>query len=180
MKFLDLITTRQSCRSYSSQPVEHEKIERCLEAARLAPSACNAQSWYFIVLDDPLLKDAVARATFNSIVGFNKFALQTPVMVVVISEPQKLIPYLGSQLKGIPYRLMDIGIAAEHFCLQAVEEGLGTCLIGWFNERKIKTILKLTKSKKVELVIALGYAARGDKLRKKVRKKLNQMRQYNI
>ncbi|MBN1798743.1 MAG: nitroreductase family protein [Spirochaetales bacterium] len=180
MKFLDLIANRQSCRSYSSRPVEHEKIERCLEASRLAPSACNAQPWYFIVLDDPVLKEAIARATFSSLVGFNKFTLQAPVMIVIISEPQNLIPCIGSQLKGIPYRLVDIGIAAEHFCLQATEEGLATCLIGWFNERKIRNILKLTKSKKIELVISMGYAAQSDKLRKKVRKKIDQMRQYNI
>jgi nitroreductase len=180
MKFRDLITARQSCRSYSSRTVEREKIERCLEAARFAPSACNAQPWYFIVLDDPVLKEAVAKATFSSVVSFNKFTLQAPVMVVIISEPQKLIPYVGSQLKGIPYRLMDIGIAAEHFSLQATEEGLGTCLIGWFNERKIRNILKLPKPKKIELVISLGYADRNDKPRKKVRRKIDHIRQYNI
>jgi nitroreductase len=180
MRFLDLITARQSCRSYSSRPVEREKIERCLEAARLSPSACNSQPWYFIVLDDPALKDEVAKATFSSLVGFNKFTLQAPVMAVVLSEPRKLVPAVGSQLKGIPYRLIDIGIAAEHFCLQAAEEGLGTCLIGWFNEKKIKNALKLPPWKKIELVISLGYAAPHDKTRKKVRKKIDQIRQYNV
>jgi nitroreductase len=180
MKFFELITLRRSCRSYSSRPVEREKIERCLEAARLAPSACNAQPWYFIVVDDPPLKDDIARATFSSLVSFNKFTTKAPVMTVVLSEPQKLIPYVGSQLKGIPYRLMDIGIAVEHFCLQAAEEGLGTCIIGWFNEKKIKRALKLSASKKVELVISLGYAARSDTIRKKMRKKLDQIRQYNV
>ncbi|MEJ2664033.1 MAG: nitroreductase family protein [Spirochaetia bacterium] len=184
MDFLKLSQMRRSCRAYSAKPVERGKIERCLEAARLAPSACNAQPWYFVVVDDPALKEAVAKATFSPIVGFNKFTLQAPVMIVITSEPQKLIPFVGSQLKGIPYRLLDIGITAEHFCLQAAEAGLGTCMIGWFNERKIKAALKLSRSRKVELLISLGYAADKNSTRstthRKHRKKLQQMRRYNI
>jgi nitroreductase len=180
MRFLDLVKKRQSCRKFAPKRVAREKIERCLEAARLAPSASNAQPWYFIVADEPRLKESLAKSTFGSLIRFNKFTLEAPVMVVVVSEPQKLITYLGSQLKRLPYHLIDIGMAAEHFCLQAEEEGLGSCLIGWFNERKIKSILKLSGAKKVELLIVLGYPARGYGLREKVRKKLDQMRQYNI
>ncbi len=178
-----MASLRRSCRAYSDRPVEREKIEHCLEAARLAPSACNAQPWYFVVVDDPALKETVAKATFNTMARFNKFTLRAPVMAVITSEPQKLIPFVGSQLKGIPYRLLDIGIAAEHFCLQATEEGLGTCIIGWFNERKIKSVLKLPGSRKVELLISLGYAAESGGQQKKapkIRKKPEQMRRYNI
>jgi len=180
MSFLDLVKKRQSCRCYSSRAVKREKIERCLESARLAPSACNSQPWYFIVVDDPELKNKIVKTTFSTIIRFNMFTLQAPVMVVVISEPQKLIAFVGSKLRGVPYHLVDIGIAAEHFCLQAIEEGLGSCIIGWFNERKIKSLLKLSKSKKVEFVISLGYPAEGDKLRKKDRKKIDNIRHYNI
>jgi nitroreductase len=184
MKFLELAAMRRSCRAYSDDPVAREKIERCLEAARLAPSACNAQPWYFSVVDDPALKETVARATFSAVARFNRFTLQAPVMIVITSEPQKLIPFVGSQLKGIPYRLLDIGIAAAHFCLQAAEERLGTCIIGWFNERKIKAALKLPGARKVELLISLGYAAdqngTSSTTSMKHRKKLQQMRRYNI
>ncbi|GAH18960.1 unnamed protein product, partial [marine sediment metagenome] len=138
MGFLDLVKDRQSVRKYLNKPVEREKIERCLEAARLAPSSSNSQPWRFIVIDEPKLKEAVARETFGRLISFNHFSLQAPVLILLISEKTKLSVRIGGMIKNKQFSLIDIGIAAEHFCLQAVEEGLGTCILGWFDEKGVK------------------------------------------
>lgn len=134
MNFLDLVKKRQSVRKYLNKMVEKEKIERCLEAARLAPSASNSQPWEFIIVDDPKLKEAVAKETFDRIISFNRFSLQAPVLILLISERSGFFRKIAETIKDKPLSLIDIGIAAEHFCLQAAEEGLGTCILGWFKE----------------------------------------------
>jgi nitroreductase len=178
MKFMDLVSKRQSVRSYLPEPVEREKIERCLEASRLAPSACNSQPWQFIVVDDPSLKDAVAKATFGKIISFNHFSLSAPVIVLIAAEKAKVFSRLGSIIKNKSFTLIDIGIAAEHFCLQAAEEGLGTCMLGWFAEKSIRKILSLPKSLRTVLAITVGYPA-DEQVRVKQRRTLEEVRQYN-
>lgn len=179
MNFLDLAKERQSCRKYDiNKPVERDKIERCLEAARLAPSACNSQPWYFIVVDNPELCKKVADATFGPVVGFNHFTITAPVMIVIITHPSNIIASIGSKIKGIEYRLIDIGIAAEHFCLQAVSEGLGSCMLGWFDRKAVKKILNIPKPKSVDLIISMGYPA--DEARDKQRRAINDIRKYNL
>lgn len=157
MEFLALAKERFSVRKYKDQMVEKEKIMRCLEAAWIAPSACNSQPWTFIVVDDPELKDKVARETYSKLVSFNKFVQKAPVIVVIVIEKPKLITQVGAHLKNKEYPLIDIGIAAEHFCLQAVEEGLGTCMLGWFNQKPIQQLLSIPKNKTIGLLISLGY-----------------------
>ncbi len=179
MKLLDLIRSRQSVRRYADKPVEKEKIGRCVEAAMLAPSACNAQPWKFIIVDEPGLLGRVARETWNRIAPFNKFVEQAPVIVVITIEKSPLVPTLGRIIKDKEYSLIDIGIAAEHFCLQATEEGLGTCMLGWFNEKPIKELLQIPKSRRIGLLISLGYEPEGYKMRQKVRKKHENVVSYN-
>jgi nitroreductase len=157
MKFLELVNQRFSARRYKDQPVEKEKLMRCLEAARLAPSASNSQPWRFIVVDDPELKEKLAAETYSTVLTFNKFVHQAPVIVVFVIEKPKLITQIGGRIKNKEYPLIDIGIAAEHFCLQATEEGLGTCMLGWYNEKPVKELLHIPKSKTVGLLITIGY-----------------------
>jgi len=178
MTFMELAKFRQSNRKYKETPVERDKIERCLEAARIAPSACNSQPWYFIVIDDPELRKKVARETFGAVLNFNHFSLTAPVMVVVVTEPSNLTARVGGAIKNRPYNLIDIGIAAEHFCLQAAEEGLGTCMLGWFNEKPLNKLLKIPDGKKIDMVITMGYPE--DKQRDKTRKKIDEIRHYNL
>ena len=178
MKFLDLVKTRQSVRKYLDKPVERKKIERCLEAARLAPSANNSQSWSFIVIDDLKLKEAVARNTFDRVISFNRFSLQAPVLILLISQREKIAAKIGGIIKDKQFKLIDIGITAEHLCLQAAEEGLGTCMLGWFDEKGVKNLLNIPSSKRVELIITLGYPESG-KIRPKKRKILNWIMSYN-
>jgi len=178
MKFLDLVKARQSVREYLSKEVEREKIERCLEAARLAPSANNSQPWSFIVVEDPRLKDAVARNTFDKLISFNRFSLQAPVLILIISERPSFFSRIGSAIKDKQFSLIDIGITAEHFCLQATEEGLGTCMLGWFNEKGVKALLNISPSQRVELIITMGYPE-SNQIRPKKRKSIDQIRSYN-
>jgi len=177
MKLIDLIKTRQSDRKYLDKSVERKKIERCLEAARLAPSASNTQPWEFIVVEEPELKNKVAHATYSDLIKFNRFVPSAPVLVVLNSWKPKLLYAIGGILKNRQFNLIDVGIAAEHFCLQAAEEGLGTCILGWFQTRKIMKLLDIKAPKKPALVITLGYSGH-EKIRDKKRKSIDEIRKY--
>jgi nitroreductase len=177
MTFIELASTRQSVRKYLNRPVEKEKIDLCIEAARIAPSACNAQPWRFIIVDEPLLKENVAKATFSTVAPFNKFALQAPVMIVIVMEKPNLLSQFGGRVKDKDFYLFDIGIAAEHFCLQAAELGLGTCMIGWFNEKEVVKLLGIPSKKRIGLLISLGYP--DCQLREKIRKPKDVMSSNN-
>ena len=157
MALLDLLQHRKSIRGYLDRAVEREKIMMCLEAARVAPSACNSQPWKFIVVDDRELKNKLCKAAFGGIYSINSFCKTAPVIVAVVSEKSRFIARIGGMFRGTKYYLIDIGIACEHFVLQAEDLGLGTCWIGWFNERAVKSILNVPQDKKVDILIALGY-----------------------
>lgn len=177
MKFSELVKLRQSNRAYSDVPVEKEKVIACIDAARLSPSACNSQPWHFIVIDEPQLKSKVAQTTSNRLLPLNHFTNQAPVHVVIVNEGSNFTATLGNKIKDRNFSLIDIGIAAEHFCLQAAELGLGTCMIGWFKEKELKTLLNIPEKKRPELVITIGYPI--DELRKKKRKKIEKIMSYN-
>lgn len=157
MPFLDLVKKRRSCRKYSEKTVPREHIERCLEAARWAPSACNSQPWRFIVVHEKRLKDELAEKAFSGIYQMNAFAKQAPVLVIVVREDSKYAAKVGGALRGIQYSLIDLGIACEHFVLQAAEQELGTCWIGWFNEGAVKKVLGLSRRERIDLIISMGY-----------------------
>jgi len=157
-KLLELIKSRQSDRKYSDKPIEKEKLERIVEAGRMAPSACNAQPWKFIVVTEADLLAKLAEASSAKLLGMNEFAGQATAMLVVIREQANLTSRIGAQIKRKDYSLIDIGIASENICLQAEAEGLGSCMLGWFDEDKVRKTLGVPKSKRVELIITLGYS----------------------
>jgi nitroreductase len=177
--FLALVGKRQSVRKYLDKQVEPEKVKRCLEAARLAPSASNSQPWKFVVVDDPELCRKVAKETYGPLSSFNTFSAQAPVIVAIVIEKMKTITQIGAYLKDREFPLIDIGIAAEHFCLQAAEEGLGTCMLGWFNEGPIKELLKIPMHKRMGLMITLGYFPENYPLRGKSRKEFEEVVSFN-
>lgn len=167
MNFLEIANKRQSCRSYDeNRPVEEEKLRTVLEAARLAPSACNGQPYRLTVCRGEAAKE-VALAT-RGMGGMNKFAVQAPVVIVISEEPYVKSAALGAKLKDNDYRSIDIGIVAAYLTAEATAQGLSTCILGWLNDEKIRKICHL--SHPVRLVITLGYAAEGDALRPKKRK----------
>jgi nitroreductase len=178
MTFLELARKRQSVRSYSPASVLRPVIDRCLEAARLAPSACNSQPWHFIVVDDPALKTKLAQKAFSGVYSMNAFAAAAPVLVVVVRDRSGYFSALGGFCRGLQFGLVDIGIACEHFVLQAQEEGVGTCWLGWFDEHAVKKLLNIPKNRKADMMISMGYPA-DDTVREKARKPLSDISRFN-
>ncbi len=178
MDFSQLVNQRQSCRNYLEKQVEQEKILLCLEVARLAPSACNSQPWKFIVVNEISLKEKVARETYGKIAKFNQFSNQAPIIIVVVIEQGNFSEKIGTLLTDIEFAYIDLGIAVEHFCLQATELGLGTCILGWSNNKEIKQLLSIPKNKDIGLLITVGYPA-SDDIIPKTRKKLDEISEYN-
>ena len=160
MSFTKLATARFSVRKYKNTPVEREKIISCLEAVRLTPSACNSQPWHFVVVDKPEEVAVLAEKTTLPLTKLNQFVKGSPVIVAIVAEKPNLSSDIGGMIKNKPYYLMDIGMAAEHFCLQAAEEGLGTCMLGWFNEKAVKKYLSVPTKRSIPLLITLGYPKR--------------------
>lgn len=175
-EFLELVASRQSDRAYDqSRTVEAEKLERILEAARLSPSACNAQPWKFVVVTDPELSVKVGKATAG--LGMNKFAKDAPVHILIVEESANITSLLGSKIKDKHFPLIDIGIAAAHITLAAEAEGLGSCILGWFDEKELKKLLEIPSSKRLLLDIVIGYPIKGK--RPKSRKAKEKVISYN-
>ena len=166
MNFTEIANNRQSCRNYDAErAVEQEKLDAILESARLSPSACNGQPYLMTVCRGESAK-AVAKATQG--VGMNKFADNAPVLVVISEKPYVASAALGAKVKGNDYRSIDIGILAAYITAEAAAQGLGSCILGWFDDAKLREICHLDAP--ARLVITLGYAKEGDKLRDKKRK----------
>lgn len=176
-RFIDLAEQRQSDRAYTSQPVEQEKLDRIFEAARLAPSACNAQPWKIIVVDQAEIRNQIADATSNRVIGVNHFTKQAPLQLIIVEEQANLLSSFGSWSQHKHYPHLDLGIFAAHIVLAATDEGLGSCIIGWFDEKKIKKILQVPSEKRILMIILLGYSAQPH--RKKKRKSLSEILSFN-
>ncbi len=170
MNFMEIACARQSCRAYDeTREVETEKLTAILEAARLAPSACNGQPYHFTVCRGEVARE-VARATTG--LGMNKFAVQAPVLIVISEKPYVKSAAMGARAKGNDYRSMDIGIAAAYLTAEATAQGLGTCILGWLDDDKIRKICGLDQP--VRLVITVGYA-KDETVRPKKRKDLSEL-----
>ncbi len=174
MSFLGVAKQRQSCRNYdSSKHIEKEKLYSILEVARLSPSACNGQPYHITVCEGDAAS-AVAKTTMG--MGMNKFASDAPIMIVISEEPYVKSAAVGAKLKNNDYRSLDIGILSAYITAEAESQGLGSCILGWFDGDKIKNICGLSGD--VRLLITLGYAKEGDKLRPKKRKDMEELVTY--
>ncbi|MBR3973969.1 MAG: nitroreductase family protein [Oscillospiraceae bacterium] len=170
MDFLEIARTRQSCRSYiEEKQVEQEKLDAILEAARLAPSACNGQPYKFTVCRGQTAKE-VAKACMG--LGMNKFATQAPVLIVVSEMPYVKSAAMGAKVKNNDYRSIDIGIATAYLTAEATAQGLSTCILGWLDSDKICALCGLDMP--ARLVITLGYA-KDETVRPKKRKELSEL-----
>lgn len=171
MNFMEIAEVRQSCRSYDeTRQVEQEKLDAVLRAGQLAPSACNGQPYHFTVCRGEAAK-AAAAATMG--MGMNKFAAQAPVLIVISEMPYVKSAALGAKVKNNDYRSIDIGIAAAYLTAEAAAQGLGTCILGWLDDEKLRNICDVKYP--VRLVITLGYAREDDKLRTKKRKEISEL-----
>jgi len=166
--FYDLASKRQSCRNYSDRPVEKDKLMQCINAALIAPSACNGQPWHYTLVTNRETAAKLAKTLQSG--GMNRFADKTPAFAVITEKSSNASATIGGKLKHQDYSSMDIGISAAHFVLQAEDLGLSTCIIGWFNEKDLKSLLSIKESDRIRLVIAVGYKDESDKFRTKRRK----------
>ena len=170
MNFMEIANVRQSCRAYDeTRSVEREKLDAILEAARLSPSACNGQPYHFTVCTGDTARE-VAKATQG--MGMNKFASQAPILIVVSEQPYVKSAAVGAKVKNNDYRSIDIGIAAAYLTAEAAAQGLGTCILGWFDDSKLRALCGLDMP--VRLVITLGYP-KDDTLRPKKRKDISEL-----
>ena len=171
MDFLQLAHERQSCRGYDeTKQVEEEKLSRILEAARLAPSACNGQPYHITVCRG---EKAKAAAKLTQGMGLNKFAVQAPILLVISEMPYVATAAFGAKHKNNDYRSMDIGILAAYITSQAAAEGLGSCILGWFDEEELRRLCGVKHP--VRLAVTLGYPKAGEQLRPKKRKELTEL-----
>jgi len=157
--FLELVRRRGSCRRYdAARTVPRAHLRTCVEAARLAPSACNRQPWRFVIVDAPEPRRKLcARARRLGIA--HSWWEQVPVFVVLGADRSWLAHRLAPAVSGIDYHLLDLGIAGEHFVLAATELGLGTCWIGWFHARVVRELLDIPRRVQVAALITVGYPA---------------------
>jgi nitroreductase len=130
------------------------------------------------VIDNPAEARKLAEAAFSGVYAINTFVKEAPALVTVVTQQSVLQARLGAAMRNMEYRLIDIGVACEHFVLQADEEGLGTCWLGWLNEKAVKKFLGLPRSARVHIMISVGYP--GDTTRReKVRRPLDEVRRYH-
>ena len=173
MTFEALAASRQSCRSFDKdRAVEREKIEKILAVSALAPSACNGQPYHITVCEGETAK-SVAKATQG--MGMNKFTSDCPVLLVISEKPYVRSAAVGAKLKNNDYRSIDIGILSAYITAQAEEEGISSCILGWFDNDKLKQLCSLSED--VRLCIALGYP-KDDKVRLKKRKPIEELVSY--
>jgi len=166
-------------RRYRPDPVEPDKLRLLAEAFRLAPSASNAQPWRLILVDDPVVREQIARATLGPAGSFNTFVPEAPVLAVLVLQRPPLLNRAAQALVARDFTLIDIGLAAAYFCLRAPDLGLGTCMLGWFNEGRIKRLLDIPRGARIGLVITLGYPPADYPVRPKDRKPLDEVCRRN-
>ena len=165
MNFIDLAAQRYSVRNYENKPVEKEKLQYVLEAARLAPSAVNFQPWHFVVLTDPdqlkSVHELYPREWVNS----------APVMIMALGDHK-----MGWHRKsdGKDYTDVDVAIAIDHLMLAATEQSLGTCWICNFDAEKCCEIFNLPENLEPIALVSIGYPKPDTKPEKK-RKPIEQI-----
>lgn len=170
--FMELCSARQSCRNFSDKPVEREKLAQCVEAARLAPSGCNAQPWSFVVVDNPAIVPEVAACGMQ--LGANEYIGKATAFIVVLEEHAVLMPAIRRIVDSQYFAKGDLGAAAVTICYAAADIGLGTCIIGLYDRQRLCELLDLPKDQRFGCLIAVGYPAE-DKIRNKVRRPVEQL-----
>jgi nitroreductase len=167
--FLALCLRRQSCRNFSDKAVEHEKLVKCVEAGRLAPSGCNSQPWSFVVVEKAEIVAEIAKC--GQPMNINGFLSKAKAFIVVLEEHAVLSPTIRHMFDSQYFAKGDLGAATVQICLEAESQGLGTCIIGLYDREKISGLLNIPVEKQFGALIAVGYAA-DSTVRPKIRKKI--------
>ena len=178
MEFSELIKKRESCRAYSDKKVPREKLMALIEAAGLSPSGCNSQPWRFIVVDEENKVKELGQLLFDSETGINRHAAEASALIVILETRAKLKKCIEQRDGSQIYAQMDIGSATAYLTLKAASEGLSTCIMGWYEQGKIKEFLGIPEDLIVRLVVTVGYAETPE-IRKKVRKNTEEIVSFN-
>lgn len=166
--FSDLILKRESCRNYNGKPVNLDLILKCVDAARLSPSACNSQPWKYYIINDEKNAEKIRDCIQPN--GANKFVQNCPAFAIVTEQQATLKAFVQEKVRNSQkWAENDLGLSVAHYCLQAADLGLGTCIIGMVEEEKVKEYFGIED--KIRLVIATGYSA-DESPRNKIRKPL--------
>ncbi|MBN2702897.1 MAG: nitroreductase family protein [Pontiellaceae bacterium] len=160
--FEKLVRNRTSCRDYAPKAVPFEYLERMLESARLAPSACNKQPWRFAVVKDEATRLRLINEGFLSGVPM-KWALNAGAIIALGMKRSAVTHKIAPRISGVDYPLLDLGIAGEHLVLQAEALGLGTCWIGWMKPKKVRTIVGWPRSIMPVSLITVGWPASSER-----------------
>jgi nitroreductase len=173
--FLQLVRERRSVRAFDpDRPVPGAVLEHMLETARLAPSSNNTQPWHFVVVRDPeaLRKLATAAPAGTSI---NRWMKTAPAVIVCCGQPNLLAHTAMGQLVDKNWFIMDIAIAVEHMVLAAREQGVGTCWVGWYDEKKVRRIVGAPRTARIAALLPVGYPQAGKWPPAKKRKPMEQI-----
>jgi nitroreductase len=152
MNVFETVQARRSIRAYLDKPIPQDKLERILEAARLAPSAVNIEPWHFIVVTSAEKRKILSKGLYA------KFVAQAPLVIVAC----------GNKKSSPDWYTIDTALAVENMILTAVGEGLGTCCVGSFNEKEVATLLEVPKDYEVLLMVTVGYPKEKFDLRSKL------------
>jgi len=178
-KVFDVIKERSSIRDYEDKPIEDDKFDLILESARLAPSASNSQPWHFyVVRDKEKIRALSQKMPLHSQVVINSFISKAPVVIVATAGPMNLLYKVLSFIVNKRWYYIDVAIALEHMVLAAWELGIGSCWIGWFDEKKVKNILDIPRNQEVIAMVTFGYPAKGCKVHPKIRKSLAEIARF--
>ena len=156
--FGELVAARFSCRAYLPDPVPRAAVDQILEAARLAPSACNKQPWRFVVVTQAELRTQLMEE--GLLPGFGATWVAVAPVILALGMKKSLITHrVAPLLSEVEYPLLDLGIAGEHAILQATELGLGTCWIGWIRPKEVRRILGWPTAIMPQALITVGWPA---------------------
>jgi nitroreductase len=159
--FIELVRQRTSCRAYDPKPVPRKHLELMLEAARLAPSACNKQPWRFAVVEDEASRMRLIDEAFLAGIPM-KWAAHAGAIIALGMEKSAITHKIAPKISGVDYPLLDLGIAGEHLVLQAEELGLGTCWIGWIKPKEVRRIVDWPRSIEPVSLITVGWPSSED------------------
>lgn len=181
MNVMELIQTRQSCRSYQDKPVSREDLIQMVEAGRLSPSACNAQPWKFLIIDEP---DAKAKLCDALVVegGATGCAWRekAPAFIAVVEQPANVMPVVKDYYHDSQrFAQSDLGMAVMSMCYEAVQLGLSTCILGLNDQKKMEQHFGIPEGRTVRMILAVGYSAENAEPRAKVRKPLEEVCSFN-
>jgi len=154
MDVFEAIKNRRSVRAYQDRPIPEHITHTLLSAIRYAPSGCNLQPWHFVLVKDTQLRQKLAEACAKQM-----WIAQAPLIIAACGFPKRAYQKIGGSRNCAE---IDVTIALDHLSLAAVEQGLGSCWIGAFDEQQVKSLLAVPDDAQVVALMTIGYPASTD------------------